>query len=532
MMASASVWGSTEPGEYDWVVASSDYSKEQDAFSAARNSVDKLNAGDGPEARGTRSFQHSLFYIYEHEQNDKVENIATPMNLQTICKLESEMPQTTEYKDYCALKKNGQCANMTMSFPLLYYGMDHDWTCPLLGQNEVDKKTQAIIDTLDSEAGLLQYGFFLDKDVKENGFPSKLRSMIQLGSPLEGYSSETDELTAQNQKYVKFFKKWKINMFDFMGITSMNTGFGETHVKDGIEVRYWGFDLQQLEFQNTVNFDMMFSMGSLVFVYVWIWVHVGSYFLASIGMLQIVASLPIGNAIYRQIFQIDYFDTLHTLVIFLVLGIGADDVFVLVDAWKQTANLIPREEDKQSYEEYLAKRMTIAYSRTAHAVFNTSFTAAMAFIATAISPIMPISTFGIYAALVILLNYLMVISVTPTALLVYEVYVSKWRVTSCQCSCEGGEKREEAAVPRDAGDGDAKEPGRDGVVEKVFDNFYLPLFLKGGKIIPIISIAIALAWGIFAGTCALKMEPPREQEKWFKDSHMFTGTRGRAAAAL
>jgi hypothetical protein len=42
-------------------------------------------------------------------------------------------------------------------------------------------------------------------------------------------------------------------------------------------------------------------------------------------MLQIVASLPLGAAIYKGVFQIPFFDTLHTLVIFLVLGVGADD---------------------------------------------------------------------------------------------------------------------------------------------------------------------------------------------------------------
>jgi len=42
----------------------------------------------------------------------------------------------------------------------------------------------------------------------------------------------------------------------------------------------------------------------------------------------------------------------------------------------------------------------------------------MAFVATAMSPIMPISTFGIYAAICIILNYLMVITVTPSIVVV------------------------------------------------------------------------------------------------------------------
>ena len=36
------------------------------------------------------------------------------------------------------------------------------------------------------------------------------------------------------------------------------------------------------------------------------------------------------------IFQVEYFVQIHILAVFLVLGVGADDVFVLVDAWKQS----------------------------------------------------------------------------------------------------------------------------------------------------------------------------------------------------
>ena len=110
-----------------------------------------------------------------------------------------------------------------------------------------------------------------------------------------------------------------------------------------------------------------------------------------------------------------------------MLGVGADDVFVLVDGWKQTEELVEKN-PSESEEMYLARRMTIAYSRTAQAVFNTSFTTAMAFVATAISPIMPISTFGIYAALCIVINYIMVITFTPCAVLVWETRVSKWNI--------------------------------------------------------------------------------------------------------
>ena len=66
------------------------------------------------------------------------------------------------------------CADIDLSYPLLYYGVDHDWSCPLLDQSDIDTKTTEMIDALSTDIGELQYGFFFDKDVETNGFPSKV----------------------------------------------------------------------------------------------------------------------------------------------------------------------------------------------------------------------------------------------------------------------------------------------------------------------------------------------------------------------
>ena len=68
-------------------------------------------------------------------------------------------------------------------------------------------------------------------------------------------------------------------------------------------------------------------------------------------------------------------------------------------------------------------RLYWTYFRTAHAVFNTSFTTVMAFIATGISPIMPISTFGYYAATCIIMNYIFVLVYTPPIVIIWNRYL-------------------------------------------------------------------------------------------------------------
>ena len=39
------------------------------------------------------------------------------------------------------------------------------------------------------------------------------------------------------------------------------------------------------------------------------------------------------HSMYGHVYGVPYFSELHSLVLFIVLGEGADDVFVLVDSW-------------------------------------------------------------------------------------------------------------------------------------------------------------------------------------------------------
>ena len=95
---------------------------------------------------------------------------------------------------------------------------------------------------------------------------------------------------------------------------------------------------------------------------------------------------------------------MQILVVFIILGIGADDVFVYSDAWLQSAEDVEREFG-EARDSYMQRRVAYAYARALEAIFNTSFTTAVAFFATATSKIMPISTFGIFAAICVLMNY-------------------------------------------------------------------------------------------------------------------------------
>jgi len=64
---------------------------------------------------------------------------------------------------------------MTLSLALRYYGIDHDWTCPLLDQGDIDDISDALIASLETDLGMIMHGLHFDKETIANGHPTMVR---------------------------------------------------------------------------------------------------------------------------------------------------------------------------------------------------------------------------------------------------------------------------------------------------------------------------------------------------------------------
>ena len=73
--------------------------------------------------------------------------------------------------------------------------------------------------------------------------------------------------------------------------------------------------------------------------------------------------------------------------------------------------------------------MAVTFKRAAKAMLATSSTTSAAFLATGFSAIMPISSFGIYAGILVPINYILVITFFPALLIIYET-----KLKECCCS--------------------------------------------------------------------------------------------------
>ena len=199
--------------------------------------------------------------------------------------------------------------------------------------------------------------------------------------------------------------------------------------------------------------DLRFAGVSIVFVLLYLWFKTTSFFLAAIGILEMLLSIPLAFFVWRALLGRGYFVFLqvrylcpllaaadeswrflffflrltHSLtrsstlflqmmVIFIILGIGADDIFVLMDAYKQS----------KAQPSYISgsteTRFAWAYRRASNAMTVTSFTTFMAFVAAGMTPVPAIQAFGIIAAFVVLFDFLLVITLFAAAMMMYE----KW----------------------------------------------------------------------------------------------------------
>lgn len=447
----------------------------------------------------------------------------------------------------------------------------HQRVCDELDAGYVANRTAQIIELLDHSDDLRSLlGFFLSKDVEKTGRTQITRSaLVVSGRPLDGYDDIDDREDEQRGKYRAYHRSAEQAYWRFFGMVDQPSrsayrssepatesgDYPSAAQRGPLDVRYVG-PWSDFEFTRMVDNDFLYVVGSVGFVLIYISLHTFSLFLGCLSMLQIFSSLPLAFFFYRAVGGISYFTQLHILTVFLVLGVGADDVFVYVDAWKQ-ARLRP-ELDTQF------KRVHSTWTHTAQGVFNTSLTTASAFFATALNPVMPISSFGIYAAVAIIINYVLTITLFPTIVLIWENELSScwaWArgrtVTRVPMGVDGAERADAEAVlplpvadtPRStsaAGRGGDDElaarsraaPAADGaadasklrLIERLFQQYYAPALnwapLARAPWLKPLSLALVLAFATLGGVgsyYASQLQPPTEQEQWFTPDHMYTG---------
>merc|ERR1712151_729894 len=107
-------------------------------------------------------------------------------------------------------------------------------------------------------------------------------------------------------------------------------------------------------------------------------------------MAQIFLCFTLAFIMYRVVYG-SFFGTFHIMAIFLIVGIGVDDMFVFLDHFDAALSVDTR------YEENLWARLSWTWKHAAAAMGVTSATTAMSFVMNASSSFEGIRAFGIFA---------------------------------------------------------------------------------------------------------------------------------------
>jgi len=217
---------------------------------------------------------------------------------------------------------------------------------------------------------------------------------------------------------------------------------------------------------DAIGTDMLLACASGAITSVAILIHTRSLWLTIIGLFQIILSFPLGYFVYTFIFGLNFFPFLNFIGVFVVFALGADDIFVAVDKWKNARLDYP----KATTEQIAA----IALPDAANAMLLTTTTTAAAFFGTAICPVAPLKCFAIFVGLLIVFDYFLCILLVFPALCIYDRSLMKGSNCCCTIGCES-EKEEDNDDNRQLPESNVKnnsaiEAAKKGGAEAVVDH--------------------------------------------------------------
>mmetsp|Transcript_34054 Transcript_34054/g.77651 ORF Transcript_34054/g.77651 Transcript_34054/m.77651 type:complete len:1269 (+) Transcript_34054:62-3868(+) len=254
-----------------------------------------------------------------------------------------------------------------------------------------------------------------------------LRSFVYYGAPVSPGESprfwdDEDELAYLEEKHADDLYDIYLNAQD--ALRSATDDKVRAHMISGTTVTK--------EILTLLLNDGALAALSFVLVFVYMWFTVESFFIAAMGMLQVLLSFPPAALIWYFI-NSDGITSMQTLCLFMILGIGADDVFVMFDAWKQYC---------AAHADTGASRVAVfatAYRRALGAMAATTFTTAAAFFFGMFSRIDAIKNFCIFAAVVVVFDFLWCITLLAASVAFYERYVQGRRVCFGKNEAKPGE---------------------------------------------------------------------------------------------
>ncbi len=181
-------------------------------------------------------------------------------------------------------------------------------------------------------------------------------------------------------------------------------------------------------FSSQIISDSLFSVAAFVAIFLLMWVHSSSFFITVFAWIQIFVSLGVSYGVYMCVLWLPFFPFLNLVGLFVVIGVACDDVFIFVDAWKQCECADT------------SKRLGLVLYRAGGSMFVTTITSVAAFLANSLSPVTSMRCFGVFVAIVIAVDFVIMMTYIPAVVLIHERYIklNKWCTSRPAVTSRGG----------------------------------------------------------------------------------------------
>jgi len=254
-----------------------------------------------------------------------------------------------------------------------------------------------------------------------------------------------------------------------------------------------------LEVDGFLGTDMILALASFGITVLAMFIHTKSVWLSFMGILQIMFSIPLAYFVYYFIAWFKYFPFLNFIGVFVVAALGADDVFVAVDKWKNARLVAP-----EATTEEIA---SVALPDAAGAMLLTTATTSVAFFATTICPVTPLMCFAVFCGLLIILDFVMNIALVFPALCLYDIWLKNGTTNCCVAICtrKVEDVNEDDINEKGFNDDDSDEHGETGsLIYRILSTYYK--FFHKLRWLILVGSAAALAVCIY---CASRIELPQ-----------------------
>jgi len=237
--------------------------------------------------------------------------------------------------------------------------------------------------------------------------PKLLRARFYFGTPVAGFSSGSDRKKMQESMYEDFVKH---EIYPFLADLST----------ERVKVYYEGEILNQHAWLMVVIRDSKHAIVSCVLVWTFMSVYSKAPLMAFWGMATVLFSIPLCVFFFCAAGQ-PRFPIMNVWVLFILAGIGADHLFILMDTWRQTKGELA---DAQ-------ERIRVTLGRAGKAIIACSVTTAASFLANLWSSVRPLRNFGAFVGLCILTNLIVCLALFPPALVLRERWKPTYRKLCC-----------------------------------------------------------------------------------------------------